>query len=151
MPNHAACRAAARAPCWSLPARRWGPERVPQPRIASFGQMGRPAKLPRLLRAQIKAAVLEKLAHVAKAAQVAGFGQDDHFQISRALLAVHMLAVVATPILAGPHQEYRVVEEAAECPQMQRASFLRTTGPAYPVSERSVGSSPSTLTKMGKD
>ena len=56
------------------------PEGVPQPRVAALRQVRGPAKLPRLLGAEIEAAVLEKLPRTAEAAEVARFGQDDHRQ-----------------------------------------------------------------------
>ena len=54
------------------------PEGVSQPRVAALRQVRRAAKLPRLFGAEIEAAVLQKLARTAKAAEVTRFGQDDH-------------------------------------------------------------------------
>src|SRR5687767_15118515 len=43
------------------------PEGVPQSGVASLGQVGRPAKLPGLLGAEVEAAVFQKLSNTAKA------------------------------------------------------------------------------------
>src|SRR5215204_5850500 len=54
------------------------PEGIPQPRVPALRQVRAPAKLPRLLGAEIKAAVLEKLPSAAETPKVTRLGQDDH-------------------------------------------------------------------------
>src|SRR5437868_3455904 len=54
------------------------PEGIAQARVPAFREVRRSAELPGLFRAEIKAAVLEKLPHASEAPEVTGLRQDDH-------------------------------------------------------------------------
>jgi hypothetical protein len=53
------------------------PEGAPQTRIAVFGKLRPTAKLPRLMRGEIKTAIFEELAVMRKAPKVTGFRKND--------------------------------------------------------------------------
>jgi len=54
------------------------PEGVSQPRVAPLRQVCGPAKLARLLGAEIKATILEKLSRAPESPKVTRLGEDDH-------------------------------------------------------------------------
>jgi hypothetical protein len=56
------------------------PEGVAQPRIATFGQVGRAPILPGLIRAEIEPAIFQELPHAAEATEVPRFSEDDQGQ-----------------------------------------------------------------------